>query len=62
MESKTIACPLCYKAGFVRIETVIARGQTTREFYCGSCGHKWQEQEDDDVPPRPPEDIYDRSR
>jgi len=58
---KTV-CPRCKKVGFVRYETVVARGQTHRAYYCGACDYSWNIAEDgrktdSDNPERP-----DRSR
>jgi hypothetical protein len=39
-------CPRCTKVGFVRFETVLARGLTHRDYYCGACHHSWREHGD----------------
>jgi transposase-like protein len=59
-----MTCPRCKKAGFVRVETVIARGESHRAYYCGACDRSWtvagdgKRVEAPNVRPEPP----DRSR
>jgi transcription elongation factor Elf1 len=52
----TLTCRFCGRAGFVRFETVIAKGQAYRHFYCGACDRTWQIDDADPVaPPDPPD-------
>ena len=47
--SGTTICPKCKKVGFVRFETVLARGSVHREYYCGACDYAWRLAEDGGV-------------
>ena len=58
-----MACRRCKKVGFVRFETVVARGSSHRDFYCGVCDHSWREYDEggsDTLVPGP--ERPDRSR
>jgi len=35
-------CPRCDRVGFVRLETVVRGGRTSRSYYCGGCEYTWE--------------------
>lgn len=37
-----MAVPKCRKAGFVRLEHVIAGSQSMEAYFCGVCQYEWQ--------------------
>jgi hypothetical protein len=56
-------CPRCNTVGFVRFETVIARGKAARHHYCGHCNRSWTITEDGQRVDHPQQkDLPDRSR
>jgi transposase-like protein len=44
-----LTCPRCRKKGFVRAERIIAKGEASTHYFCGSCTRQWTERE----PPSP---------
>ena len=38
-------CRRCGKTGLVRSERVITGQRATTVFYCGACGHSWEQQD-----------------
>ena len=46
-----MACPHCFRTGFVHVEYLIRGDSTVQTFRCTACGYEWEQERGSDDPP-----------